>query len=235
VGRAVPLIKILEDALKFAPVTFSVKAPLPGAAPEGVRELSSGTGLFTVNVTTVEGRPPGFATVTIGVPATAIALAGMLACNSETLENVVAIGIPLKLTIELAEKLFPDKVNVNAGPPAVALAGESVPTTGWIFAGEMIRLTGFEVPPPPELLKGFVTVSVAVPALAIALDETAKLSCVVERKVVGWASPLKFTTELLTKLNPDRESVNPGPPATTLEGLRDERIGEALEAGAGGT
>ena len=82
VERAAPLIKTLEDALKLDPVTFSVSEALPGRALEGERRLSCGTGLFTVNVTAVEGRLPGFVTVTSGVPATAMALGGMAACNS---------------------------------------------------------------------------------------------------------------------------------------------------------
>lgn len=228
------MIKILDDVLKLLPLTCSVSAPLPGAALGGVSELSSGTGLFTVNVTTVEGRLPGFATVTIGVPATAIALAGMLACNSETLENVVDIGTSLKLTTELGVKLLPDNVNVNEGPPAVALAGDSVPTTGCTFTGEIVRFSGLEVPPPLEPLRGFVTVMVAVPALAMSPAEIAMLSSVAEKKVVCRAAPLKFTMELPTKLNPDTDSVKLAPPATTLEGLMDERMGEAFEAGAGG-
>jgi hypothetical protein len=86
--------------------------------------------LFTVNVTTVEGFAPGFDTVTTGVPATAIRLAGILACNCVALENAVAMVVPLKLTIELGVKLLPDKVSVKDGPPAVTLAGVSAPTTG---------------------------------------------------------------------------------------------------------
>jgi hypothetical protein len=74
----------------------------------------------------------------------------------------------------------------------------------------------------------------AVTALAMSPAETAMLRSVAERKVVCRAAPLKFTTELATKLNPDTESVKPAPPATTLEGLMDERMGEAFEAGAGG-
>jgi hypothetical protein len=79
VGNAVPLIKTVEDALKLDPVTFRLSAALPAAALAGERRLPCGTGLFTVNETTVDGRLPGFATITSGVPATAIALAGIAA------------------------------------------------------------------------------------------------------------------------------------------------------------
>lgn len=130
VGRAAPSIKILEDLLKFSPVTFSVTAALPGTALDGERRLSCGTGLLTGKVTTVDGRPPGLATATVGVPAIAIALAGMLTCNSAAFENVVSIAFPLNVTTEFAVKLFPDKVKVKDGPPAVALAGDRVTTTG---------------------------------------------------------------------------------------------------------
>lgn len=226
---------MLEELLKLVPETSSESAPLPGGALDGVSELTCGAGLFTVNVMTVEGRLPGLDTVTIGVPATAMALAGMLACNSVVLKNEVAIGIPLKLKTELAEKLLPDTVNGNAGPPAVALAGESVPTTGWTFGGETASATGLEVPPPLDPLSGLVTVIEAEPALAMSLAKIATLRAVAETKVVCRATPLKFTTELPTKLNPDTDSVKPGPPATTLEGLMDKIIGAALAEGAGGT
>jgi hypothetical protein len=228
------LIKILEELLKLVPETSSEIAPLPGGTLDGLSELACGAGLFTVNVTTVEGRLPGFATVTIGVPATAMALAGMLACNSVALKKVVGVAFPLKLTTELAEKLLPDTVKANAGPPAVALAGVSAPTTGWMLGGEIVRVKGLEVPPPPDPLRGFVTVIAAELAVAISLAKTAMLSAVAETNVVCRAAPFKFTAELLTKLNPDTDSVKPGPPATTLEGLMDERIGAASEEGAGG-
>jgi hypothetical protein len=68
--------------LKLDPVTFRVSAALPAAALDGERRLSCATGLFTVNVTTVDGALPGFATVTSGVPATAMALAGIAAWTS---------------------------------------------------------------------------------------------------------------------------------------------------------
>jgi hypothetical protein len=163
-----------------------------------------------------------------------MALAGMLACNSVALENVVGIAFPPKLTTELAEKLLPDTVNANGGPSAVALAGVSVPTTGWTFGSEVVRVKGLEVPPPPDPLRGFVTVIAAELAVAMSLAKTAMLSAVAETNVVCQVAALKFTTELLTKLNPDTDSVKPGPPATTLERLMDERIGAELEEGAGG-
>ena len=132
------------------PVTLRVIAAFPAGTLEGERLLAPGNGLFTVNVATTDGRLPGFAAVTIGVPATAMALAGMLACNSTTLKNVVGTVFPLKVTTKLGVKLLPDTLNVNDGPPAVALAGESGPVIGWTFGLVIVIVAGLEVPPPPE-------------------------------------------------------------------------------------
>jgi hypothetical protein len=168
----------LEDELKLVPVTCRVIAALPGAALEGERWLCCGTGLFTVNVTTTDGSAPGFVTVTIGVPATAIAPAGIVPCNSVPLKKLGTIVFPLKLTTELGVKLFPERVNVNDGPPAVVEAGDSAPTTGWMFPAVMVMVAGLDVPPPLVPFGGFVTVIFAAPGLAISPDEMEMLSCV---------------------------------------------------------
>jgi len=81
VARELPLTKTKELVLKFVPMTLRVIAALPKATVEGERLLAVGTGLLTVKVVTRDGLPPGLVTVTNGVPATAIALAGIAACN----------------------------------------------------------------------------------------------------------------------------------------------------------
>jgi hypothetical protein len=81
VARGLPLAKTEELVVKFVPTTFNVIAAFPAATVDGERLLAPGMGLFTVNVTTTDGAPPGFATVTSGVPATVMALAGTAACS----------------------------------------------------------------------------------------------------------------------------------------------------------
>ena len=81
VVRVLPPTRTVELVLKPVPVTLRVTAAFPAATVDGERLLAPGNGLFTVNVVTRDGLPPGFATVTNGVPATAIALAGIAACN----------------------------------------------------------------------------------------------------------------------------------------------------------
>lgn len=93
--------------------------------------------------------PPEFATETVGVPATAIALAGMLAETWEALTKVVFIAIPPKLTTELSVKLPPDTVNENAGSPAVVLGGDSALTTGCPLPALETRNGNARVVPPP--------------------------------------------------------------------------------------
>src|SRR5579872_4231213 len=148
----------------------SVIAPFPAGTLDGEMLVAVGTGLtglLTVNDTATDGFPSEFATVTRGVPATAIALEGIFTCNSVTLKNVGDNWLPPKVTMEFAVKLLPVRVSVKDGPPAVALAGMSVPTTGWRFAARMVRVTGLVVSAPPAPLAGFVTVTVAMPGFAM--------------------------------------------------------------------
>jgi len=230
-----PFTSTLAEGLKLLPATCKGSAALPGRAVEGVSCVRSGVGLFTVNVTAADRAPPGFVTTTIGVPATAIALAGILASKAVGLEKIVGIAGPPKLTLEFAVKLLPETINWNAGPPAVALAGLRVPTTGWTLALVIVRVRGLDVPPPPDPPRGFVTVTLAVPAVAMSADESVMLRSVADANAVVRAAPLKFTTDVFTKLNPNTKSVEEGPPAVTLAGFREERAGAATEAGAGGT
>ena len=69
----------------------------------------------------------------------------------------------LKLTTEVAVNPLPVTVSVNPRPPAVALAGTNVPTTGCTDAGRIVSMTGSEVPPPATPFAGFVTVMLTVP------------------------------------------------------------------------
>ena len=152
VERELPLTKTLELVLKFVPVTVRVTAALPADTVEGERLLAPGIGLLMVKVVTRDGLPPGFVTVTNGVPATAMALAGIAACNLvESLLNADETVLELKVTTELAVNPVPVSKRVNAGLPAVVLAGIKAPITGCVFVARTFRVTEGEVPPglPP--------------------------------------------------------------------------------------
>jgi len=88
---------------------------------------------FTVKLTLFEGPPPGlgFVTNTTGVPAAAMALAGMVTviCVAVTEVGTSPAFVP-NVTFEVAIKFVPFTVNGNAAPPVVALVGEIVVTVG---------------------------------------------------------------------------------------------------------
>jgi hypothetical protein len=163
VTRGLPPTSTVELELKFVPVTVSVSAALPAATVFVERLLAAGTGLFTVKVVTRDGLPPGFATVTNGVPATAIALAGIAACNCVGSLYAAETGLDLKVTMELDVNPVPVNVRVKAGPPAVALAGTNVPTTGCVFVARMVRIKEGVVPPGLPFPTGSVTEIFIVP------------------------------------------------------------------------
>jgi len=108
----------------------------------------------TGKVTLLEVPPPGvgFVTVTVGLPEVAMSDARMEAISWVALTKVVALAAPPKFTVEVFTKLVPFTVRVNAGPPAVALVGESVVIVGtglldWVI----VKVGGFKFvsgPPP---------------------------------------------------------------------------------------
>lgn len=154
--------------LKFVPAMLTVSPALPGATLVGERLLAEGTGLLTVNVATRDGAPPGFATVTNGVPATAMALAGMAANNCVGLAYAEETMLEPNVTIEDGPKPDPLIVRVNCSPPAVALAGSNPPIVGCEFGVRTVSVTEDEVPPPPSPLGGiFVMVMLSAPTFAM--------------------------------------------------------------------
>lgn len=95
----------------------------------------------------------------------AMSAAVMAAVNCVALTNVVVLATPLKFTVELAMKLVPVNVSVNAAPPAVPLVGEMDVRVGTgLFAMLTLKFTAVEVPPPGV---GLVTVTGNDPAVAI--------------------------------------------------------------------
>jgi hypothetical protein len=111
---------------------------------------------------------------------------------------------------------------VNAAEPAAALEGEIELSvgTGLLIAND----TPFDVPPGA----GFVTVTVAVPAVAISATEIAAVSCVALTNVVVLAAPLNFTTDVDTKPVPFTVRVKAAPPAVALVGKREVSVGAGL-------
>ena len=215
--------------MKFAPDIFSVSAALPGGALVGERLVKAGAGLFTVNEVTKDGLPPGFCTLTKGVPATAMALAGMDACKVVEFVYAEETVADPKVTVVVGPNPVPIIVKVNAGPPAVVLAGLNPPTVGCVFAGRIVSDTMGEVPPLEKSTpkSGFVRVIAIAPGDAMAEVATVVVNCVELTNVKGCTTPLKSSVECCTKFDPLIVSEKPGDPATALGVLIEEITGAA--------
>jgi len=124
-----------------------VNAPEPNIALVGAIEVIAGAGLFTLNVTEFDVPPPGVGLVTVtgGVPVLAMSVARIDAVNCVALTNVVTLATLLKLTVDVETKPDPFTVNVNAGPPTIALAGESEVIAGVGFAAPFTMVGSLKV------------------------------------------------------------------------------------------
>ena len=73
-----------------------------------------------------------------------------------------------------------------------------------------------------------MTVTVAVPAVAISAAVMAAVNCVALTNVVVLAAPLNFTTDVDTKPVPLTVSVKAAPPAVAPVGDREVAVGAGL-------
>ena len=133
--------------------------------------------------------PAGFVTVTFAVPAVAISVAGIVATIwvPVTEEGVIA-GLVPKFTVAPVTKPVPVILSVNPAPPTVAVAGAIAVSAG-DEAALIVNDTEPDVPPPGA---GFVTVTGAVPAVAISAAVIAAVNCVAFTNVVVLAAPLNL-------------------------------------------
>lgn len=135
----------------------------------------------------------------------------------------VIAGFGPKFTVAPVTKPVPVRVNGKAGPPAVAAFGAieaRVREAPLIVKGRLP-----DVPPPGA---GFVTVTLAVPAVAISAAVIAAVSWVALINVVVLAAPLNFTTDVATNPVPFTVRVNPAPPAVALVGDIEVSVGAGL-------
>src|SRR5689334_14826270 len=93
-----------------------------------------------VKVSALDATPFGFCTVTGIDAAAAMSAAEILAVTRVALTNVVGRAAPFQRSVAPDTKLLPSAMSVNAGPPAVALAGVSVASVGPVGAA-LFQLT----------------------------------------------------------------------------------------------
>jgi hypothetical protein len=216
---------MVDEALKFVPVTVRVNGDPPAVVEVGDIELVVGIGLLIVNVCAFEVPPPGvgFTTVMDAVPAVAISPAVIAAVTVVLEMKVVARAKPLKSTVEDALKLVPVTVSVRPFPPAMVEVGEIeiVVGTGLLT----VSVCAPDVPPPGP---GFTTVMESVPPTVISAAGTVMVTVVLEISVVTNGTPLKSTVEEALKLVPVTVSVNDDPPAVVEVGEMELVVGTGL-------
>ena len=130
VASAMPFHCTTELLMNLVPVAVSVNVAPPAAADDGEIADRAGSGFVVaalmVNVSGVDVPPPGVGvnTVTEAVPAVAMSPAGTAAVNCVALPKVVVRAVPFHCTTDVLMKFVPVKVNMKAGPPAVAEVGD---------------------------------------------------------------------------------------------------------------
>ena len=129
-----------------------------------------------------------------------------------------------KFTVAPVTKPVPIRVSVNAAPLTVAVAGAIEASVG----PETALIVNDRLPDVPPPGAGLVTVTVAVPAVAISAAVIAAVNCVALTKVVVLAAPLNFTTDVDTKPVPFTVRVKAAPPAVALVGEREVSVGAGL-------
>jgi hypothetical protein len=148
-----------------------------------------------VNVEPADVPPPGpgLLTVTEVVPGFAMSAALIVALILVALENVVVRDEPFQFTTEVETKFVPVTVSVNAAPPWLVPAGDSLVTVGTGLL--MVNVFDADVPPPGL---GLLTVMDAVPALLRTLDGTVAVSEVLLTNVVVRFAPFHWTFDPFT-------------------------------------
>src|SRR5579859_7471163 len=125
------------------------------------------------------------------------------------MDDGVIAGLEPKFTVAPATKPLPAKLSVNPAPPTAAVAGV-IDVSAGAETGLIANDTEADVPPPGA---GLVTITVAVPAVAISAAVMAAVNCVAFTNVVVLPTPLNFTIELGTNPVPFTVKVKAAPPA----------------------
>jgi hypothetical protein len=87
------------------------------------------------------------------------------------------------------------------------------------------KVCALDVPPPGE---GLITVTLAVPVVAMSAAVMAAVTCVLLTNVVVRLDPFHCTLEVLRKLEPFTVSVKAAPPVIAEAGLKLEMDGMGL-------
>jgi hypothetical protein len=164
-------------------------------------------------------------TVISMVPAVAMSVLSICACNEVALLKVVVRAAPFQSTTESRMKFVPVTVRVNPAPPAVAFAGVTEVIVGVTGGVGKIEKFNAGVEPPPE----FATVTGSTPALATSAALIVACTVFALTNVVVRALLFHFTVEFAAKLAPLTVMVKSEAPATILAGESEQIAGALVE------
>jgi hypothetical protein len=131
-------------------------------------------------------------------------------------------GVPFHFTVALEKKFVPVTLRGNAGPPAIAELGLMLAIVGGTVF--MVNVAPSDVP------RLVVTVTVAVPGVAIRLAGTVAVSWLVPTNAVASGVPFQFTVAPEKRYVPFTVSVNVAPPAAVELGLKLVIVGPSVSS-----
>ncbi len=217
VASALPFQLTTALESKLVPVTRRVKVALPGEAVTcDSEEMVGAPNALMVKCCAAE-VPPSSVTVTLAVPELATRSAVTAAVNFVELPKVVPSAVPFQFTTAPETKPVPSTSRVKAPLPAFTEDGlRPVMET----AGAVTVKVEFGDVPADSL-----TVTLAVPAVAMRFVGTVAVNCVALPKVVASGVPFQFTVAPEAKFVPFTVRVKPRPPAGVVAGERLVMVG----------
>src|ERR1039458_869341 len=216
VWSAAPFQFTFAPDTKLVPVTVRLKAAPPAVADLGLRLVIVGAPGLMVKVAAFD-VPPVVVTVNLAVPGAAMSLAGTGAVSLIALRKVVVSALPFHFAVAPETKFVPLIARVKPGPPALAELGLKVVIVG--VRGLIVKVAPGDVP------LGVTTVTVAVPAVAIWLGETAASSVFALTNNVGSGVAFQLTVAPGTKFVPVSSSAKAGPPTVAELGFKLVMVG----------
>lgn len=213
-----PLTVTTEVDTYPVPVTVILAFVPPATKAVGLREVTPGVGLLTVNGTLFE-LPPfgcGLMTAISSVPAFAKSEPRTVATREVALTKNVLRGLPFTVTVASDTKLLPITVRLRLALPTEVPDGESELICGTgLGPGLMMNVSAVVVPPPGV---GVITSIAAWPAFWISVERICAAILVVLEKIVMRGEPFHNTVDCGVKPEPITAKLKAGWPARILVG-----------------
>jgi len=155
-------------------------------------------------------------------PADTTSAAVILTVTWVELTTVVVRAAPSHCTVAPETKFVPFTVSVKAAPPVTVVAGDNEVTVGTGFGGMLLLIVKAE---ELEVLPLLVTVTCAVPEVAISAAAMPAVNCVALTKLVVRADPFHCTVAPFENPVPFTVRVKAADPAVALPGESEVIVG----------